>query len=68
MASKLVLWQPRDGKRSRGRRRITYVDTLLAAARREDVDELKRAMMDRDTWKEFVAGVRPRGRPRGGEV
>ena len=64
VASRVVLWQPSTGRVNRGRRRTTYVDTLFSDTGYEDVACLERAMKDRDNWKIFVEGVRPKGRRR----
>ena len=48
MANKLVLWEPSDGKRSRGRRSLTFIDTLLEDTEMENKQELKSIIEDRD--------------------
>ena len=65
VASKLVLWQPTEGRTSRGRRRLTYVDTLLEDTGMESIQELRTIMEERDEWRKRVKAVgRPDGRPR----
>ena len=65
VASKLVLWQPTEGRRSRGRRRLTYVDTLLEDTGVESTQKLKNIMKEQVEWKKCVEAVwRPGGRPR----
>ena len=64
IASKLVFWQPTSGTVKRGRRKHTYVDTLLSDTGIGCVASLKKWMADRDSWKEFVDRVRPGGRTR----
>ena len=66
VASDLVLWQPIEGRVSRGRRRKTFVDTLLEDTGLDNAAELKTRMMDRTTWKVHVEAVagRPDGRHR----
>ena len=44
MASRLVLWQPTEGKTSVGRRKINFVDVLLQDTGVENVNELKSLM------------------------
>ena len=63
MANKLVLWEPSYGKRNRGRRSLTFIDTLLEDTGMENKQELKSIMEDRDDWKQRVRNVgRPSGR------
>ena len=50
-ASKLVLWQPTIGQARRGRRAVTYIDTLMRDTNLASADELKTAMMDREGWR-----------------
>ena len=47
--SDVLFWQPRHGKRNRGRPERTYIDQLCADAELP-VEELKVAMMDRSWW------------------
>ena len=64
-ANKLVLWQPTDGKPSRGRRRITYLDNLLEDTGMDNAPELRSIMENRECWRKCVKDVgRPDGRPR----
>ena len=53
-ANKLVLWQPKDGQPSRGRKRKTYIKNLFEDTGIEDVNELTNLMKDRNTWKDRV--------------
>ena len=46
-ASKLILWEPTQGKANVGRKAVTYVDTLKRDTGIEATQELKTAMMDR---------------------
>ena len=54
VANKLVLWQPTEGRQSRGRRRATYIDTLFEDTETANIQELKTIMEDRDDWKKRV--------------
>ena len=63
-ASKIVLWQPKRGVPNRGRRHTTFIDNLKEDTNLETVGELKSAMMDRTTWREFVKSARENSRPR----
>ena len=65
IASKLVLWEPLDGTRSRGKQKITFIDTLLQDSGLDNTKELGTIMEDRKEWKRVVACAgRPGGRPR----
>ena len=65
IAGKLVLWNPTDGKRSRGRPAITFIDNLLEDTGLHDIRELRMVMMDRQRWSTYVTNAgRPEGRPR----
>ena len=64
-ASQLVLWQPTEGKRSRGKPATTYIDNLLADSGLDDIEHLDTAMRHREYWRRLVNEEmgRPRGRP-----
>ena len=65
MANKLVLWEPTEGQRSRGRRKATYIDTLLEDACVDNISELRALMEEREEWWKHVENAgRPDGRPR----
>ena len=57
LASKLLLWDPKHGKRSVGRRRRTFIDQLADDAGCP-VEDLPTAMSNREDWKERVRRVR----------
>ena len=50
-ASKLVLWEPSHGRRSRGRPTLTYVDVLKKDAGAKSTKELAKCMENRDDWR-----------------
>ena len=50
-ASKLVLWQPMSGRMSMGRPAVTYIDNLKSDSGLESAEEMRTAMLDKDTWK-----------------
>ena len=50
-ASKLVLWEPTHGHRSRGRPTLTFVDMLKKDAGVHSTNELAKCMEDRDDWR-----------------
>lgn len=53
--SPLVLWEPIDGNRSKGRRRlITFVDQLKKDARQQETTERRTLMLDQDAWKTTI--------------
>ena len=52
--SPLVLWEPIDGIRSKGRRRITFVDQLKKDATQQETSELRTLMLDQDAWKTTI--------------
>ena len=54
--SKVLLWQPKQGKRMRGRPYLTYIDQLCKDTGL-NVNELSKAMSDRDKWKVIVESV-----------
>ena len=63
-ASKLTLWQPVAGKRNVGRRKIDYIDCLLKDCDLNNVNEMRKAMEDRDYWRKLSefrrVGTRPK--------
>ena len=56
---KLLLWDPTQGKRSRGRPHFTYIDQLVQDTGIER-EYLPAAMDDRDVWRSLVNVVRAR--------
>ena len=50
-ASKLVLWEPTHGHRSRGGQTLTYVDVLKKDVGAQSTSELAGCMENRDDWK-----------------
>ena len=50
--SKLVLQQLLQGSRKREIRALTYIDTLMENIGLENINELKKAMLDREVWRE----------------
>ena len=64
VSSKLVLWQPSTGKRKRGRRKLTYIDTLLDDTGLETALELRSAMLNRSDWRKRIQEVRVGTRPK----
>ena len=50
-ASRLVLWEPTRGHRSRGRSALTYVDVLKKDAGAESSSELAGCMENREDWR-----------------
>ena len=54
IASALILRQPSQGRRNRGKKRTPYVDNLIKDTNMERVEELRPPMLDRDTWIKVV--------------
>ena len=57
IASQMLLWEPKQGTKKRGRPALTYVDQL-----RKDTEltteELKNIMDDREEWRKLVNDIR----------
>ena len=53
-ASKMIFWMPKHGSRKPGRPVINFVDTLKKDTGLE-INEMKTAMLDRQTWSTIVA-------------
>ena len=49
----LTLWDPQHGTRNQGRRKHTYIDTLLRDTGVDNVKELSSQMTDRVLWKKL---------------
>ena len=64
VASELILWEPKSGKASRGRRRHKFIDTLVTDTGLHSSNEIKTLMKDRAAWSGIVHSVRDRTRPR----
>ena len=60
IAHQLVLWEPTEGKRSRGRRKINYINNLLNNADTDNTSELQMVMAEREEWRRLVKNA---GRP-----
>ena len=58
VASDLILWQPQNGNRSRGRPAKTYIDQLRDDTDLLTTDEIKTAMNDREVWNKYVMDYR----------
>ena len=48
IAHHLVLWEPSEGRRKRGKPRMTYIDNLLLDDDAHNTAELRMAMLERD--------------------
>ena len=55
----LIMWEPRHGKRHRGRPAKTFIDQLTEDAEITKED-LPGAMNAKEIWRQVVHGVRPR--------
>ena len=64
-AAKMVLWNPKSrGRANRGRRKQTFIDTLLKDTGFEMESEIKTAMLDREGWRQRIHSVRAGARPK----
>ena len=52
----LILWQPRNGKRNRGRQPIIFIDNLKNDMEFDDVEEIRNVMSDRENWRKMKSG------------
>ena len=57
VASDLILWQPQNGNRSRGRPAKTCIDQLRDDTDLLTTDEIKTAMNDREGWKKYTSSL-----------
>ena len=57
-ASKVILWEPTQGRSNVGRRAITYIDNIKNDTGIEETQELRTAMMDRKYWRQLVSQAR----------
>ena len=64
IASKLVLWQPTEGRVKRGRKPVDYIDNIKRDTGLDNINEIRTAMLDRKVWKEFVKEARSGDRPK----
>ena len=64
IASQLVLWQPVRGRPGRGRKPTDFIDVIKQDTQLEDIEDIRRVMLDRSLWHEFVKQARSGGRPR----
>lgn len=54
IAHKLLLWEPGQGTRGRGRPALTFVDTLRSDTELVNTIEIGRLMDDRQLWRNFI--------------
>ena len=54
IATALILWQPSQGRRNRGRKQTIYVDNPMKDTNIDRVKELQSLMLDSDTWRKVV--------------
>ena len=52
----LIFWQPRNGKRNRGRQLITFIENLKNDTELDDVEEIRNVMSDREDWRTIKSG------------
>ena len=58
-ANEVLLWQPKHGKRNRGRPAATYVTTLLRDTEAANVEEVQTQLGARNLWRS-ISRARPR--------
>ena len=58
MASDLVLWEPTHCRPSRGRKQLTYIDTLRKDTGLQDTKDIRNVILDRNSWREVVKNAR----------
>ena len=49
----LILWEPSQGKASRCRRRISYVDMLKKDCGLHEKEDIRTSMLDRNVWRKL---------------
>ena len=54
-ASNLVLWEPTQGRASRGGQSLTFIDQLLRDTSLKTAAHIRTCMEDRDVWRVIVA-------------
>ena len=54
MANKLVLWEPMQGRRARGRKKDTYISMLIKDTGLDNATDLRCIMQDRTAWRRLV--------------
>ena len=55
MADMDLFWAPSQGKRSKGRPKMSFIDQLKKDTGYSDVNDIKNAMSDRRVWKSLCA-------------
>ena len=53
-ATKLVLWEPTQGRASRGGQSLTFIDQLLRDTSLKTAADIRTCMEDRDVWRVIV--------------
>ena len=54
-ASNLYLWEPTQGRASRGGQSLTFIDQLLRDTSLKTATDIRACMEDRDVWRVIVA-------------
>ena len=54
-AGNLVLWEPTQGRASRGGQSLTFIDQLLRDTSLKTAADIRTCMEDRDVWRVIVA-------------
>ena len=54
VAQELLLWEPTQGVRGRGRPALTFVDTLRSDTELDSTVDIGTLMADRELWRNFI--------------
>jgi len=57
-ASSMILWEPKHGRRSRGRPATTFIDTLRRDTGLNNTEEIQTLMKNRNLWRAVVRDSR----------
>ena len=55
VGNNLLLWEPKHGRRGRGRPALTLVDTLRRDLDLDSTEEMGKLMADRQLWRKITA-------------
>jgi len=54
----MILWEPKHGRRSRGRPATTFIDTLRRDTGLNNTEEIQTLMKNRNLWRAVVRDSR----------
>ena len=58
IAHNIILWEPKFGRRNRGRQKYSYIDNLKEDIYLKDIDEIRKVMIDRGEIATFHTNLR----------